>query len=222
MIRAVMFDLDETLILRSGAIRAFIADQYQRFAAELGGVDGATYAGRFLAMEDNGRVPKDKLYPQFVAALGITGVDAGTLLEDYRSRYPSFASLAPGARETVAAIRAEGLRTGILTNGNERVQMAKIEAIGLAGLLDTIVVSEAVGLRKPDGAIFLLAADRLGVDPVATLFVGDNPEVDIVGAARAGLRTAWFRNGAEWPDGLLPRADADIDRLAEVLRLTGK
>jgi putative hydrolase of the HAD superfamily len=222
MTKAVLFDLDETLILRSGAIRAFIADQYRRFAPELGRIDGAAYAARFLAMEDNGRIPKDKLYPEFVAALGITGVDAGTLLEDYRSRYPGFASLAPGARETVAAIRAEGLRTGILTNGNERVQMAKIEAIGFADLLDTIVVSEAVGLRKPDPAIFVMATDRLGVDPAATLFVGDSPETDIVGAAGAGLQTAWFRNGAEWPEGLLPRADADIDRLAEVLRLTEK
>ena len=49
MTKAVLFDLDETLILRSGAIRAFIADQYRRFAPELGGIDGAAYAARFLA-----------------------------------------------------------------------------------------------------------------------------------------------------------------------------
>lgn len=222
MIKAVLFDLDETLILRSGAIRAFIADQYRRFAADLGGIDGRTYADRFLDMEDNGRIPKDRLYPEFVAALGITGVAAGTLLEDYRSRYPSFASPAPGAVETVRALHAEGVRTGILTNGNERVQQAKIDAIGLRDVLDTIVISEAVGLKKPDKAIFRLATDRLGMAPAATLFVGDNPETDIVGAAQAGLQTAWVRNGGIWPAGLLPRANADLDRLDEVLGLVGR
>jgi putative hydrolase of the HAD superfamily len=222
MIKAVLFDLDETLILRSGAIRAFIADQYRRFAADLGALDGGTYTDRFLTMEDNGRIPKDKLYPEFVAALGITGVDAETLLEDYRSRYPGFASPAPGACETVRAIHAEGIRTGILTNGNERVQQAKIDAIGLRDVLDIIVISEAVGLKKPDKAIFRLTTDRLGIAPAATLFVGDNPETDIIGAAQAGLQTAWFRNGTEWPADLLPRADADIDRLDEVLSFTGK
>ena len=222
VIKAVLFDLDETLIVRAGAIRAFIADQYRRFAAKLAGIDASAYAERFLAMEDNGRIPKDKVYPAFIAAMGITGVSPDMLLEDYRSNYANFAVLNPGARETVAAIRDGGRLTGIITNGNERVQLAKLDATGLADLFDTVVVSEAVGLRKPDPAIFRLAAANLGIATDAALFVGDNPEVDIVGAAGAGMQTAWFRNGLSWPEGLLPRADADIDGLAEVLHLPGR
>lgn len=221
MIRAVLFDLDETLIIRAGAIRAFIAGQYERFADRLG-VDAATYTGRFLDMEDNGRIAKDVLYPDFVAALGLRNVSADELLEDYRAIYPSCAVLNDGAKETVEAIRARGLPLGIISNGNERVQRAKLEAIGLAELFSTVVISEAVGLRKPDPAIFHLATDNLGVAPETTLYVGDNPEVDIVGAANAGLQTAWFRNGQPWPDGLLPRADADIDALPELLHFPGK
>jgi putative hydrolase of the HAD superfamily len=222
VIRAVLFDLDETLIARAGAIRVFVAAQYQRFAPRLANIDSALYAERFLAMEDNGRIPKDKLYPDFVAALGITGVSADELLEDYRTNYPNCAVLNPGARETIAAIRDGGRLTGVVSNGNARVQFAKLDATGLTNLMDTIVISEAVGLRKPDPAIFLLAASKLDVAPESVLFVGDNPEVDIVGAAGAGLQTAWLRNGAAWPEGLLPKADADIDRLEEVLRLPGR
>lgn len=222
MIRAVLFDLDETLIIRAGAIRAFIAGQYERFAGRLGGIDAATYQSRFLDMEDNGRIAKDVLYPNFVAALGIKDVSAAELLEDYRAIYPSCAVLNEGAKETVEAIRARGLPLGIISNGNERVQLAKLESIGLIDLFQTIVISEAVGLRKPDPAIFQLATDRLGVPLAETLYVGDNPEVDVVGAARAGLQTAWFRNGQPWPEGLLPRADVDIDALAELLHFPGK
>jgi putative hydrolase of the HAD superfamily len=173
-------------------------------------------------MEDNGRIPKEQLYPAFVTAMGIPGVGPDGLLEDYRRYYPECAVLNPGARETIAAIRAEGRRTGVISNGNARVQLAKLAATGLRELLDTVVVSEAVGLRKPDPAIFRLATENLGIAPDQALFVGDNPEVDIVGAAGAGLQTAWFRNGLTWPTGLLPRADADIDRLEEILHLPGR
>jgi putative hydrolase of the HAD superfamily len=222
MIRAVLFDLDETLILRSGAIRAFIAEQYRKFADRLGGIDAASYTSRFLDMEDNGRIGKDKLYPDFVRALGITGVTPDELLEDYRVHYPEFASPSPGAIETVKAVKADGRKIGIVTNGNERVQLAKLASIGLSDILDVVVISEAVGLKKPDPAIFALAVEKLGVPAGETLFVGDNPEVDIVGAAAAGLQTAWFRNGETWPEGLEPRADVDIDAVGEILHFPGR
>jgi putative hydrolase of the HAD superfamily len=222
MIRAVLFDLDETLIIRAGAIRAFIAGQYERFAGRLGGIDAQTYTSRFLDMEDNGRIAKDKLYPSFVAAMGITGVSADELLEDYRAIYPSCAVLSEGARETVEAIRGQGLPVGVITNGNERVQRAKLDAIGLAQFFDPVVISEVVGMSKPDPAIFRLATNELGIDPAETLYVGDNPTVDIVGAAAAGLQTAWFRNGQPWPEGIIPRADVDIDTLPELLHFPGR
>ena len=222
VIKAVLFDLDETLIQRSGAIRAFIKDQYARFATQLAGIGEGEYTSRFLDMEKNGIIGKDIVYPEFVEALGITDVSGDTLLADYRQNYANFASPSPGAVATVRALHNSGMKTGILTNGNVQVQNAKIAALGLRDALETVVISEAVGLKKPDPAIFALACGNLGIAARTTLFVGDNPQVDIVGAAVAGLQTAWFRNGAQWPDGLLPRADIDIDRLDEVLHYPGR
>jgi putative hydrolase of the HAD superfamily len=222
VIKAVLFDIDETLILRRGAIRAFIKDQYARFAASLGGIGEADYSAHFLDMEKNGVIGKDIVYPEFVKALGITGVSSDMLLADYRQNYAKFIDPSPGAVEAVRALHQAGMKIGILTNGNVQVQNAKIDALGLRDVLDTIVISEAVGLKKPDPAIFALAVANLGVDAASTLFVGDNPEVDIVGATNAGLQTCWFRNGATWPATLLPKADVDIDRLDEVLHYPGK
>jgi putative hydrolase of the HAD superfamily len=222
VIKGVLFDLDETLILRSGAIRAFIKDQYRKFAAELGGISEADYTGRFIEVEKNGVIGKDVVYPELVRELGITGVSSDTLLEDYRARYPDFASPSPDAVETVRALHMGGTKTGVLTNGNARVQNAKIDSIGLRDALDTVVISEEVGLKKPDPAIFSLGVKNLGLRAAEVLFVGDNPETDIVGAAAAGLQTGWFRNGATWPEGLLPRADVDIDRVDEILHYPGK
>jgi putative hydrolase of the HAD superfamily len=221
VLKAIFFDLDETLITRAAAIRAFIADQYQRYRAQLGNVTEAAFANRFLDIEDNGRIGKHLVYPALVKALGITGVSPETLLEDYRKIYPGFAITNPGALETLKALRQASFKVGILTNGNEVVQNGKIDVIGIRPLLDAIVISEAVGLKKPDPAIFRLAAEKIGEAPEACLFVGDNPEVDVVGAAGVKMQTAWFRNGEAWPEGLTPRADIDIDKLAEVLPYCG-
>ena len=221
MLKAVFFDLDETLITRAAAIRAFIADQYRRYRTELNDLTEAVFTGHFLDIEQNGRIGKDVVYPALVRDLGITGVSADTLLADYRKIYPEFAITNPGAVETIKALRQANFKVGLLTNGNVVVQNGKIDVIGIRPLLDTIVISEGVGLKKPDPAIFKLAATNLNEPPEACLFVGDNPEVDIIGAAAANMQTAWFRNGEAWPMGLTPRANIDIDSLAEVLPYCG-
>jgi putative hydrolase of the HAD superfamily len=83
-----------------------------------------------------------------------------------------------------------------------------------------VLVSEAEGLRKPDPLIFRRAAERLGVEAGECLFVGDNPEIDIIGAAAAGMQTAFFVSTTPWPDGLaLP--GYRITALTEVSLLVG-
>ncbi|HEX7036549.1 MAG TPA: HAD family hydrolase, partial [Pseudomonadales bacterium] len=67
--------------------------------------------------------------------------------------------------------------------------------------IDCVVVSEEVGVRKPDAEIFRIAADRLGIAPARSWFIGDNPTIDIVGARDAGFRAIWLRGTRPWPDG---------------------
>lgn len=79
-----------------------------------------------------------------------------------------------------------------------------------------MLISEAEGLRKPETALFLRAADRLGVAPAQCLFVGDNPVADVMGAMKAGMRAVWFRGeGRDWPADL-PPPDGSINGLAEL------
>jgi len=216
--RAVLFDLDETLIHR--AIRRFIADQYTRYAAVLAPASAEQYTSRFLELEDDGRVAKAVIYPALLQALGITGVAAGTLLADYRAVYPSFTTPNPGALETLRALRAHGLRLGIITNGSGALQNGKIDAIGIRPLLDCVVVSELVGLAKPDPAIFRLAAGQLGVKTEDCVFIGDNPRLDVAGALGAGCGAIWFRAGTPWPPDL-QAAPFVITALAACLPLCG-
>jgi putative hydrolase of the HAD superfamily len=218
IIKAVLFDLDETLIHRDTAIRNFISDQFARFATELAPLTAGQYAERFLDLEDQGRADKAAVYPALVSALAIAGVSSDLLLADYRARYPSFAVLNPGATQTLQSLRDRGIKLGIVTNGNAVVQNGKIDATGLRPLLSSVIISELVGLRKPDPAIFNLAATQLGLTTADCMFVGDNPEVDVGGSIAAGMRGVWFRAGGPWPQSL-PAPRYIIDRLLECLTM---
>ncbi len=82
-------------------------------------------------------------------------------------------------------------------------------------------ISEVFGSRKPEPAIFLAAAAHLGVEPTDMLFVGDNPETDILGAASVGMQTAWLHRGRAWPSTIATaRPDYVIGSLSDLLWLT--
>jgi putative hydrolase of the HAD superfamily len=85
-------------------------------------------------------------------------------------------------------LHAAGLRTAVLTNGTREQQNAKIEAVGLTGRLGPVFTAEELGVAKPRPQAFLHVCRHLGVAPGQTLYVGDDHEVDVLGARAAGLR----------------------------------
>lgn len=113
----------------------------------------------------------------------------------------------------------ERYKLGLLTNGPSDMQWQKIRSLGLARLFDAIVVAGDVEIYKPDSRAFEMLANRLAVRTSATLFVGDSHEMDIAGAHRAGMRTAWLRrDGAEPTEDVAPDIEiADVTSLREVL-----
>ncbi|MCD6302560.1 MAG: HAD family hydrolase [Anaerolineae bacterium] len=96
-------------------------------------------------------------------------------------------NLAPGAREVLIALRQRGYATGLVTNFDHPPHVQNlIEEHGLAPLLDVVVISGAVGLKKPDPAIMALALEALQVPAAEAVFVGDSPE-DVQAAQGAGM-----------------------------------
>lgn len=101
-----------------------------------------------------------------------------------------------------------------VTNGN-----ANLQSIGIRHLFHDVVTAVDAGAAKPARPIFEEALRRAGVGAQETLHVGDHPEIDIVGAQEAGLRTAWInRNGDGWPEHVAP-PDAIVTTIAELLTI---
>ncbi len=116
----------------------------------------------------------------------------------------------PDALDGLRRIAAH-LPVAAVTNGN-----ADLAAIGIDAHFRFALTAREYGAPKPDAGFFLEACQRLGFPAGEVLHVGDDPHVDILGAARAGLRTCWIDRGLHaWPEAL-PAADLRVTTLTEL------
>jgi putative hydrolase of the HAD superfamily len=95
-------------------------------------------------------------------------------------------ALRPGAAEALAALRASGRRTAVVSNFDHRLPRI-LAGLGVAGLLDAVVLPMDAGAAKPDPRPFRLALERLGATPGEAACVGDDRERDLAAARALGL-----------------------------------
>lgn len=218
MIRAVIFDMDETLLDRQASLRGFAAAQHARHRAALAALSTDDYVARFLELDDNGARWKDEVYRRILEENRVSGLKWETLLDEYLDDFHRHCRAFPGLTEMIAALTGAGRRLGLITNGRYPFQWHNFQALGVAEHFAAVLVSEKEGMRKPDSEIFRRALTRLGVGADEAVFVGDNPEADIRGAHGVGMRTI-FRPSPFHADA--PLADAictDLRDLPAILR----
>ncbi|MFT4192759.1 MAG: HAD family hydrolase, partial [Comamonas sp.] len=167
-VRGVLFDLDGTLFDRNRAVAQLALEQAQALSHHLPApLTPEQFAQRLVALDARGYVKKPVAYRQLIAELGLDAhhpeLDPEHLTDDFFQRYADHPVLMTGAVEVLQALRAQGLRLALVSNGRVAVQQPKIAALGLAPLLDAILVSEAEGVHKPDPLIFQRALRALGL-----------------------------------------------------------
>lgn len=188
-----MIDLDNTLADRDRAIRSW-ADEFCR-SREL-----PTGAPEWiLDADDDGYTDRRTVIAAIKERYGLPD-PVDELLAAYRRRVVEMTSPTDGAVEALASMRRRGWTISIVTNGSSGQQNAKIDTLGLRALADAVCVSGDVGVKKPDPAIFQMAADMVGASLDGAWMVGDSPHHDILGADRIGVRTAWLHRGRTWSD----------------------
>jgi HAD superfamily hydrolase (TIGR01509 family) len=109
--------------------------------------------------------------------------------------------------QLLETLSARGLKLGVVSNGCGNVEKLCAD-LGYERFLSVIVDSRRVGLFKPDPAIFIHAAEKLGGDPGAMMMVGDSFDRDVRPAKKAGMKTAWLR--AAEPRGCPEPALVDV------------
>ena len=135
-------------------------------------------------------------------ALARTGVDRA-VREPLMQAYLSLDAY-PEVPEVLRRLRAGGLKTAILSNGEPEMLEAAARSAGIDGLLDAVLSVEEVGIFKPHPKVYQLAVDRLGAPADRIAFQSSNAW-DVNGAATFGLRAVWI-NRLGMPAERLPGA----------------
>lgn len=220
-IGAVLFDLDNTLTNRDQAFAAW-AQWFVRgrlCLTEAVEIDAAL--ADLVALDRGGHAPKDAMFRALKERHAVVTEPIDSLVEAFREQLLARLPPLDPATGLLALLDGAHVPWGIVTNGS-RSQALKIRKLGLADRAACVVISGVVGVRKPDPAIFRLAAEQVGVASDAALFVGDSPDADIAGTTGAGMRTAWLRRGRAWPAWLAAAPpDYLIDSLASLHHLLG-
>ncbi|MDF1657877.1 MAG: HAD family hydrolase [Verrucomicrobiales bacterium] len=186
-LRAVIFDLDQTLLDRTASLGAFLKWQTDgMLKPDL--ESPPEFISRFVELDNNGRVWKDVVYQRLIEEFAINGWKTEELLAVYESCFCAFSVPRIGVDQAIGEL-AGSYFLGLISNGKSPFQERNFRALGYSSSFDSIIVSEAVGLRKPDPEIFHLGCSELNVDPKEAVFVGDSPVADISGAREAGLAT---------------------------------
>jgi putative hydrolase of the HAD superfamily len=190
MIEAVLFDWNNTLVEFTWDDELLAAGHRAAL-----GRDDPSFTARYREV-----VLGDRAHRPYVDLLTELGVDApDRFIDAEHTVWLEAHQVLATAQALLEALRARGLRTGVVANSwpdPPRVLRADVDRYGLAPFLDVQIWSEDVGVSKPEPAIFLHATDALGIDPTSAMFVGDRLDSDVLGAARVGMTTVqalWFR-----------------------------
>jgi putative hydrolase of the HAD superfamily len=186
----LLVDLDDTLIDRAGSFR--------RWATEFVTAHGGSPPDKawLIAADRGGYEDRGRLAELISARFGLPGhaVLASTL-RDGQAEHLVLDDAVPAVLDDA---RHAGWLPFVITNGDVPQQERKLAATGLDAHVDGWVISEGVGLRKPDPEIFRLAARRAGQPLDGAWMIGDSAEADIAGAVNAGIDSIWLSLGRQW------------------------
>lgn len=192
MIKAVLFDLDDTLYRELDFVEQAFLNVAAVMAEYLAGKSGGerTQTAEDLLhqmirlMEEEGR---GEIFNRLCERYGVD-IPVRELVRVYRETKPVL-SLYPDGGKLLAWLEDRGIKTGLITDGNAQVQHSKIRALGLDKRLHVVLASYDLGLTKPDPQVYAYCVGKLDVRPEEAVYIGDNPLKDFVGARQIGMKT---------------------------------
>jgi putative hydrolase of the HAD superfamily len=236
--RAILFDLDDTLLVAFGPAQS----QWQRtiaaFADRLGPLETGIVAGAILAAstelwadprrhkywrhridEARRKIVADAFAELAAAGHAVPAQSVGDAMADaYNALHDEELAMFPDAHETLDRLKELGVKLALITNGAAEPQRAKVVRFALEHRFDHIQIEGEHGFGKPEERAYTHAMEVLGVGPHETWMVGDNLEWEVVGPKRLGIYAIWHDGyGVGLPPGSQIKPDRIIRRLSELL-----
>lgn len=223
MIKAVVFDLDNTLVdfmaMKSQAVNAAILAMrdagFQLNEGEIRLRIDAIYKEKGIEFQ---LVFDELLYQEF-SKIDYKILSAGVIA--YRRAREAALVTYPHVTMTLIELMKMRLKLGIVSDAPTKEAWLRLTYLNLHHIFDAVVTFDDTGERKPNPGPFRKVLDRLGVQPEESLMVGDWAERDVVGAKQVGMKTVFARYGNTFGTQV-SHADYDIDDITEVVGIIRK
>ena len=189
----MLVDLDNTLVDRKAAFDTWASVFIQE-------VNGSAVDRAWLLEEDaDGYRPRVALAQAVISRFGLSS-SCEQLVDRMLHEHVELIRPFPSVPSRLEALAVSGACIVVVSNGTVTQQTAKLVRTNLLQLADDVVISEAVGIKKPDRRIFETAVRKArnagGAGPI--WMVGDHPIADMAGARDCGFSTGWVSLGVEW------------------------
>ena len=209
--KAVMFDLDDTLLNRDNAIDKMFSIILEKCYENVKNSARNQMFQKFKEYDriDYGNSNKTKVFNSFFNEFPPQYRIPSNFIQDFwNNNFPNCFSINKSTIKLINAIKKRA-EVAIITNGTSQRQRAKIDKTKLNSYFEIIIISEEVGFSKPDKQIFELALKSLNIDPNEVLFVGDDIEKDIGGCQNADIKGIWY-------NPLMKKNETQIKPFAEI------
>ena len=223
MIRAIIFDLDNTLTdfmkMKRAAIDAAVDGMLDAGLT----LPREEVASRIYQVYDREGIEYQQVFDRFLnEALGrIDYKILSSAIVAYRRARDSYLVLYPHVNITLLELLKRGLKLAVVSDAPRLQAWTRLAHLQLHHLFDSIVAFEDTGERKPSPKPFERAIEVLGIAPNEAIMVGDWPERDVVGAAKVGIKTAFARYGDTFGT-VHSGADFDLNDVYELVAIVDK
>ncbi len=220
MIRAVIFDLDNTLLdfvkMKETGVRAAITAMIE---AGLKEDENSAYSFIFDLYDKHGWEYQLVFDDYLRDRLGIVDYKyLAAAIVSYRRAKEASLSVYPNVRKTLLTLLKMDMKLAVVSDAPSREAWMRIYYLNLHHIFDLVITFDDTMVQKPSPKPFKLALEKLGIPADSALMVGDWPERDVVGAKQVGMKTIFARYGDSFKTKK-SGADWDVDDIYDVARI---
>lgn len=202
-IKAIIFDLEGTLLDRQKSRDKFIEEQYERFHDYLVRVQASDFRKKFIELDDDEDHDKPDLYKEIIKQFNIDRLTWKDLFNDFEMHFYRYVFPFYDTTYTLQKLKEADYKIGVIANGKSKIKRYRVYALGIESYVTHLTTSEMVGFRKPHPRIYEEIIEKLDVAPARAM----------------GMVSVWYRHG-EREDEVIPlesEMDFEITTLEELL-----
>ncbi len=185
--KALLFDIDNTLVDRDYAFTMYIKDFVKRHQNRFGSNKYDSVIEEIVQIDDRGRYDRSLFIKKILNVFPGLNMTTDEFWADHKN-LPDFVKNEHDIQEMIKRLSLD-FKLAIVSNGSGQMQRKKMKYAGLDSLFNEYFISGEIGIEKPDSKIFTKALDSLICLPEDAVMIGDDIDRDILGAKKIGIKT---------------------------------